>query len=83
MKLTKEDKIILNAFDTDYLYIARNPSGLQVFFDDKPSFHDGCWSYATYADRGYSVYLKETLFSFIEKGRIWSKSELMELEVQE
>ena len=85
MKLTKEDNIILNALeDHRDLYIARNLNGnLYLFLDDKPCCFSGYWDYTEYGRGGYQVYLKNKLFAFIEKGRIWSKAELMELEVVE
>ena len=83
MKLTNEDRIILNALkDHRDLYIARNSDGnLYLFLDKRPSCFSGYWEYTEYGRGGYRVYLDNKLFGFIEKGHIWSKSELMELEV--
>ena len=85
MKLTKEDNTILNALeDNRDLYIARNPNGnLYLFLDEKPCYFSGYWEYTEYGRGGYQVYLKNKLFAFIEKSHMWSKAELMELEVVE
>ena len=80
-KLSREDKEFL----TQDQYLARDENGILWLYHQKPTKTAGFWECANGGKNiGFSTGINH-LFPFItwESGKAWSKSELMELEVEE
>ncbi len=85
-KLRREEREFLEMLEDNQTYIARedNPWGLRLF-GFEPTQYDSEWLFIDGENEDGGICLKYELFPFItwESGKAWSKSELMELEVQE
>ena len=87
MKLTKNDKLILKAFERNrFINICRNKNGDLIFISGEPYNHNGFWYPSTnyLEDESCLLYLNNDMFSFITfDNSPWSEEDLLKLEIEE